>query len=76
MTIDQAYDNYLAETKKELELNTAMEMHPHFNLTKEGFINLLLTNDRFNDEYANGCTRDILEHDNYDTVKRLLNNAK
>jgi len=48
-----AYKNYLAVTKKEFELNTAMSGHPYFNLkSKEEFIDKIKTDDKFAKEYG------------------------
>jgi len=42
-----AYKNYLNQTKREFMLNSAMSGHPHFNLSKEEFINKMKTDDKF-----------------------------
>ena len=42
-----AYKNYEKITKREVELNSVMEIHPHYNLSKEEFINKIKTDDEF-----------------------------
>jgi thymidylate synthase len=42
-----AYKNYEKITKREVELNEAMNTHPHYRLSKEEFINMIKTNDEF-----------------------------
>ena len=47
-----AYKNYLKVTKQEFLLNSAMSGHPHFNLSKEDFIEKIKTDARFAKEYG------------------------
>jgi thymidylate synthase len=42
-----AYKNYEKITKREIELNSVMESHPHYNLSKEEFIKQIKTDDKF-----------------------------
>jgi thymidylate synthase len=42
-----AYKNYQKITNHEIESNNAMVHHPHYNLTKEEFINKIKTDDSF-----------------------------
>lgn len=42
-----AYKNYQKITQKEIELNEAMKLHPHYNLSKEEFINKIKTDNEF-----------------------------
>ena len=42
-----AYKNYQKITKREIQLNSAMETHPHYGLSKEEFINKIKTDDEF-----------------------------
>jgi thymidylate synthase len=42
-----SYKNYEKITNREIELNNAMVHHPHYNLTKEEFINKIKTDDKF-----------------------------
>ena len=41
------FSNYQKITAHEIELNIAMETHPHYGLTKEEFINKIKTDDEF-----------------------------
>jgi thymidylate synthase len=41
------FSNYQKITAREIELNVAMETHPHYGLTKEEFINKIKTDDAF-----------------------------
>jgi thymidylate synthase len=41
------FSNYQKITAREIELNVAMETHPHYGLTKEEFINKIKTDDEF-----------------------------
>jgi thymidylate synthase len=41
------FSNYQKITKREIELNTVMETHPHYGLSKEEFINKIKTDDEF-----------------------------
>jgi thymidylate synthase len=41
------FSNYQKITAREIELNVAMETHPHYGLTKEEFINRIKTDDEF-----------------------------
>jgi thymidylate synthase len=41
------YKNYQKITQKEIELNEAMNHHPHYNLSKEEFINKIKTDNEF-----------------------------
>jgi thymidylate synthase len=41
------FSNYQKITAREIELNVAMETHPHYGLTKEEFINKIKTDDKF-----------------------------
>ena len=47
-----AYKNYLKITQREIELNEAMKTHPHYNLSKEEFINKIKTNDKFSKKWG------------------------
>jgi len=47
-----AYKNYLRQTKREFELNTAMSGHPHFNLSQEEFISKIKTDKRFAEHWG------------------------
>jgi thymidylate synthase len=42
-----AYKNYQKITKREIELNEVMNSHPHYNLSKEEFIDKIKTDDEF-----------------------------
>ena len=42
-----AYKNYQKITQKEIELNEVMKLHPHYNLSKEEFINKIKTDNEF-----------------------------
>jgi len=42
-----AYKNYLKQSKREFDLNTAMSGHPHFNLSKEDFVTKIKDDERF-----------------------------
>ena len=42
-----AYKNYQKITQREIELNEVMDTHPHYNLSKEEFINKIKTDDEF-----------------------------
>jgi thymidylate synthase len=48
-----AYKNYLRQTKREFELNTAMSGHPHFNLSQEEFISKIKSDERFAEHWGN-----------------------
>jgi len=41
------YQAYLKETNREIELNNAMQSHPHYGLSQEEFINKIKTDDEF-----------------------------
>jgi thymidylate synthase len=41
------FSNYQKITAREIELNVAMETHPHYGLTKEEFINKIKTDNEF-----------------------------
>jgi len=41
------FSNYQKITKREIELNTVMETHPHYGFTQEEFINKIKTDDEF-----------------------------
>jgi thymidylate synthase len=41
------FSNYQKITAREIELNIAMETHPHYGLTKEAFINKIKTDNEF-----------------------------
>ena len=47
-----AYTNYLKITNREIDLNVAMETHPHYCLSKEEFINKIKTDDEFAEEWG------------------------
>jgi thymidylate synthase len=47
-----AYKNYLRQTKREFELNTAMSGHPHFNLSQEEFISKIKTDKTFAEHWG------------------------
>jgi thymidylate synthase len=47
-----AYKNYEKITKREIELNSVMEMHPHYNLSKEEFIKQIKTDDKFANKWG------------------------
>jgi thymidylate synthase len=46
------FSNYQKITAREIELNVAMETHPHYGLTKEEFINKIKTDDEFAKEWG------------------------
>jgi thymidylate synthase len=47
-----AYKNYEKITKREIELNEVMKTHPHYNLSKEEFINKIKTDDKFAEQWG------------------------
>ena len=47
-----AYKNYEKITKREIELNEVMKTHPHYNLSKEEFINKIKTDDKFANQWG------------------------
>ena len=47
-----AYKNYLDKTKHEFQLNSELSGHPHFNLSKEGFVEKIKTDKKFAKEYG------------------------
>jgi len=47
-----AYKNYLAKTKHEFQLNSELSGHPHFNLSKESFVEKIKTDKKFAKEYG------------------------
>ena len=47
-----AFKNYEKITKREIELNEAMNSHPHYNLSKEEFINKIKTDDKFAEQWG------------------------
>jgi thymidylate synthase len=47
-----AYKNYEKITKREIELNSVMETHPHYNLSKEEFIKQIKTDDKFANKWG------------------------
>jgi thymidylate synthase len=42
-----AYKKYQTETKREIELNNTMELHPDYGLTQEEFVNRIKANEGF-----------------------------
>jgi thymidylate synthase len=46
------FSNYQKITAREIELNVAMETHPHYGLTKEEFINKIKTDDEFANKWG------------------------
>jgi len=46
------YKNYEKITKREIELNEVMKTHPHYNLSKEEFINKIKTDDKFANQWG------------------------
>jgi len=46
------FSNYQKITKREIELNTVMETHPHYGLSKEEFINKIKTDDEFANKWG------------------------
>jgi len=46
------FSNYQKITTREIELNVAMETHPHYGLTKEEFINKIKTDDEFAEKWG------------------------
>jgi len=84
-----AYKNYIKETKREIELNTVMETHPHYGLTKEEFINKIKTDNEFARKWGdlgpiygsqwrnwnnNGMDADYLK--GIDQIANLINDLK
>ena len=47
-----AYKNYEKITKREIKLNSVMEIHPHYNLSKEDFINKIKTDNEFANKWG------------------------
>ena len=77
------FSNYQKITAREIELNVAMETHPHYGLTKEEFINKIKTDDEFAKEWGelgkiygfqwrnwNGKTKDELYEDYLKKVQK------
>jgi thymidylate synthase len=46
------FSNYQKITTREIELNEAMKTHPHYNLSKEEFINKIKTDDKFASQWG------------------------